>query len=422
MADASPSASDPPLAEGAPVWPHLDTAGERAALLDAVAAFARTEIAPRVADYDRDERFPADLLAKMGAIGFFGGTVPPRYGGLGLDYPTFAGFLEVLSRVDHAIATLVSMPSGLVGSSLLRYGTEDQRQRWLVPLAQGRTFGAAALTEPDAGSDVAGLTTRYAHEADGFRLDGTKAWISNLDIASFFVVFATADPALRHRGISAFIVPRDTPGLSLRPQVDKLGFRPIAAGDVVLDGVRVPRDALLGEEHDGFAVAMIAVESGRLGVAARALGLAQACLDDAAAYARRRQAFGKTIAEFQIVQSKITDMRVGITTARLLVQACAADMEAGGATRQLTSMTKMYASDMAARAAADAVQILGSAGVSSAGRVGRFYRDAKVMQIVEGSNDLHRALIGELELGLRQARPAAGPVSGSADADGRAGP
>lgn len=408
MADGRlPAAGNAPPVASTPVaeWPHLGSVGSGPALLAAVTAFAEAEIAHRVVDYDRDERFPEDLLAQMGSVGFFGGTVPVRYGGLGLDYPTFAAFLEELSRIDHSIATLVSMPSGLVGASLLRYGTEHQRQRWLVPLAQGKTFGAAAITEPDAGSDVAGLTTRYLSEDGDFVLTGAKAWISNLDIASFFIIFATSDPALRHRGISAFIVPRDTPGLVLRPQADKLGFRPITVGDILLDEVRVPREALLGEEHDGFAVAMVAVESGRLGVAARSLGLAQACLDDAVAFAGRRKAFGRTVAEFQIVQSKITDMRVGITTARLLVQACAAEIEAGRGSRQLTSMTKMYASDVAARSAADAVQILGSAGVSGAERVGRFYRDAKVMQIVEGSNDLHRALIAEFELGLRNSTP-----------------
>jgi alkylation response protein AidB-like acyl-CoA dehydrogenase len=337
----------------------------------------------------------------MAALGFFGGVIPVEMGGLGLDYPTFADLIERISMTCQILGTLVSMPSGLVGASIERFGTEEQRERWLRPLAQGEIFGAAAVTEPGSGNDVAGMTTTYRRDGDQFVLSGAKAWISNLDIASFFVTFASFDRSLRHRGVTAFIVPRDTPGLGLNPYEDKLGFRPLCTGEVVLDEVRLGPDAVLGTEGDGFGVAMTAVERGRLGVAARAVGMTQACLDDSVAYARERTAFGRTIAEFQIVQSKITDMTVGATTARLLVRACAEALGRGERARALTSMAKMYASDVAARSAADAVQIHGAAGVSPEYRVGRMYRDAKVLQIVEGSNDLHRALIGEMELGLR---------------------
>ena len=207
---------------------------------------------------------------------------------------------------------------------------------------------------------------------------------------------------MRHRGITAFIIPRDTPGLILNPYKNKLGFRPLCTGEVVLDNVRLGPDALLGDEGEGFSVAMTAVERGRLGVAARSVGVAQACLEDSVAYARDRTAFGRTIAEFQLVQSKITEMSVGATTARLLSVACAEALGRGERARVLTSMAKMYASDVAARSASDAVLIHGAAGVSPEYRVGRMYRDAKVLQIVEGSNDLHRSLIGEIELGLRR--------------------
>ena len=379
---------------------HPDPA-ERRAIVEMASEFAAREIAPRVADYDRAEELPTDLLERMAALGLFGGVIPVELGGTGLDFVTFSALIEEVSKSCQILGTLVSMPSGLVGGSLERFGTEEQRERWLRPLAQGDIFGAAAVTEPGSGSDVASMTTTYRRDADGFVLNGAKAWISNLDIASFFITFATSDRSLRHRGITAFIVPRDTPGLGLQPYKNKLGFRPLCTGEVVLDEVRLGPEALLGSEGGGFAVAMTAVERGRLGVAARAVGVTQACLDDSVAYARERVAFGRTISEFQIVQSKITDMAVGARTARLLVAECAEALGRGERARSLTSMAKMYASDVAARSAADAVQIHGAAGVSPDYRVGRMYRDAKVLQIVEGSNDLHRSLIGEIELGLR---------------------
>jgi alkylation response protein AidB-like acyl-CoA dehydrogenase len=376
--------------------------GERRAIVEMAADFAAREIAPRVADYDREEVLPTDLLDKMAALGLFGGVVPVELGGTGLDFVTFVALIEEISKTCQILGTLASMPSGLVGAGVERFGTQEQQDRWLRPLAQGEIFGAAAVTEPGSGSDVAALTTTYRRDGGDFVLNGAKAWISNLDIASFFVTFASFDRSLRHRGITAFIIPRDTPGLILNPYKNKLGFRPLCTGEVVLDNVRVGPDALLGDEGEGFSVAMTAVERGRLGVAARSVGVAQACLEDSVAYARDRTAFGRTIAEFQLVQSKITDMSVGATTARLLSVACAEALGRGERARVLTSMAKMYASDVAARSASDAVLIHGAAGVSPEYRVGRMYRDAKVLQIVEGSNDLHRSLIGEIELGLRR--------------------
>jgi alkylation response protein AidB-like acyl-CoA dehydrogenase len=374
---------------------------ERAALVSTVSQFAQREIAPRVAEYDREERLPRDLLVRIADLGLFGGVVSPKYGGLGLDYPTLVEVIEEVSKVCQIMGALISMPSGLVGASLERFGTEGQKKQWLEPLAKGDIFGAAAITEPRSGSDVAGMETMYQRDGTDFILKGTKAWISNLDIAEFFITFATEDRSLRHRGITAFIVPRSAPGLELHPYSNKLGFRPICTGEVVLNEVRVTRDHVLGEEKGGFEVAMTSVERGRLGVAARAVGLAQACLDDSVSFARERFAFGKSIAEFQIVQSKVTDMAVGIETARLLVMACSQALQRGERARLLTSMAKLHATDVAFRAASDAVQIHGAYGVSPEFRVGRMFRDAKVLQIVEGSNDVHRALIGEMKLGLR---------------------
>jgi alkylation response protein AidB-like acyl-CoA dehydrogenase len=382
--------------------PSLGSDDDRRAVVEAIGEFARKEIAPRVAAYDAAESLPRDLLDGMAELGFFGGVVPVEMGGLGLDHQTLAAAIEEMSKVCHIMGTLISMPSGLVGSAIQSFGSDEQRGRWLRPLAQGKIFGASGVTEPGSGSDVAAMTTTYRREGDEFVINGAKAWISNLDIASFFVTFATADRSLRHRGVTAFILPRDTPGLSVHPYKNKLGFRPICTGDLVLDDVRVPVDAMLGGEGEGFRAAMTAVERGRLGVASRAVGMAQACLDDTIAYARERHAFGRSIAEFQIVQSHITDMAVGVQTARLLVRECAAALDRGERARELTSMAKMHASDVAQASATGAVQVFGAAGVSPDHRVGRMYRDAKVLQIVEGSNDLHRALIAEYQLGHRK--------------------
>lgn len=371
-------------------------------LVATVGDFARREIAPRVREYDEQETLPMDLLQRMSELGFFGGVVAERYGGLGLDYVTFARLIEEVSKTCHVIGTLLSMPSGLVGASIERFGTEGQKQRWLVPLAAGQIFGAAGVTEPESGSDVASMRTTYRRDGDGFVINGAKAWISNLAIASFVLTFASFDRSRGRNGITAFVIPRDTPGLALQPYKNKLGFRPLSTGDVFLDDVRVGPEALIGSEGEGFRVAMTAVERGRLGVAARSVGVAQACLEDSTAFANERVAFGAPIASLQIVQSKVCDMAVGVHTARLLVEDCARALQEGARGRLLTSMAKMYASDIAFRSAADAIQIHGAAGVSPETRVGRFMRDAKVLQIVEGSNDLHRALIGEMCLGIRK--------------------
>jgi alkylation response protein AidB-like acyl-CoA dehydrogenase len=374
---------------------------DREAFLSMAEEFMGREVAPRVADYDLDEKIPRDILDKMAGLGFFGGVLPEELGGLGLDFVTFADLIEKVSHTCHILGTFVSMPSGLVGASLEAFGTTEQKERWLRPLAEGKMFGGAGVTEPRSGSDVAGMTTTYRRDGDSFIINGSKAWISNLDYADFIVTFASFDRTLRHRGVSAFIIPRDTPGMTFHPYKDKLGFRPITTGEVALQDVRVGPEALLGQEGDGFPAAMTAVERGRLGVAARSVGVAQACLDDAVAYAKEREAFGRNIADFQIVQSKITDMVVGVETARLLVRETARAMDEGRRARRLTSMAKMYASDVAQRSATDAMQIFGAAGVSPEHRVGRFYRDSKILQIVEGSNDVHRSLIGEIALGLR---------------------
>lgn len=381
--------------------PSWATVAEHADLIALAGRFADDVIAPRVQAYDEAEAIPADLMEQMADLGMFGGVIPEGQGGLGLSFRVFADLIMEVSRVCHVMGSMISLPSALVGGPLQSFGTPEQIQTYLRPLAQGRIFGGAGVTEPGSGSDVAGMRTSYRRDGESFVINGSKAWISMLDYASFFVTYATRDRSLGRKGVTAFIVPKDTPGVSVHPYKNKMGFRPISTGDLVLEDVRVGPECVLGDIDDGFRVAMTAVERGRLGVASRAAGVTRGCLNASVAYARDRVIFGKPIAELQIVQSKITDMVVGLETSRLLVQAGADLMDAGDRARSALSMAKMYASDVAARSASDAVQIHGAYGVSPEYSVSRAYRDAKVLQIVEGSNDLHRALIGEMAVGLR---------------------
>jgi alkylation response protein AidB-like acyl-CoA dehydrogenase len=377
---------------------------ERRNILDTVRAFARKEVAPRVREYDQAETVPRDLLERMAELGFYGGTIPERYGGLGLDHETYAMAIEEMSTVCHMMGLFMSMASGLVGSGILRYGTEDQIERFLTPLARGELFGGAGVTEPHSGTDVAAMETTVERSNGAYILRGQKIFTSNLDIGDFFVTFGTLDPKTPRKGICAFIIPKDTPGLTVRPFKGKLGFRPIATGELLLDDCRVPAENRLGEEGEGLRVAMCAVENGRLSVAARSVGIARGCLEASRAYASERIVFNQPIARFQLVQSKITDMLVGVETAHLLLRRAGQALDEGQPARKLVSMAKMYASDVAMRSATDAMQIHGAYGVLDDYPVARYFRDAKVMQIVEGTNDLHRSMIAELEFGYRPER------------------
>ncbi|MEP7114957.1 MAG: acyl-CoA dehydrogenase family protein [Ilumatobacteraceae bacterium] len=381
------------------------SAADREALRALVRDFATREVAPRVREYDLAEQLPRDILDAMGRLGLMGGIIPEEWGGAGLDHVTFAALVEEISRVDHCLGVIMSMPSALVGAGLHSFGTDEQKKRWLMPLARGEMFGGAGVTEPQSGSDVAGMQTTYKRDGDGFIIKGAKTWISNLDLASFFVTFATSDPALRHSGITAFVIPKDTPGLSVHPFANKLGFRPICSGELILDEVRVGPEAMLGEEGGGFDVAMTAVERGRLAVAARSVGAAQMCLDASLKYAGERSVGGNLIGTYQQIQQKIADMATEIHAARLLVEDCARTLDTGERGRVQTSMAKMYAANVFQRTATEAVQIHGAYGVSDEFPVARAYRDSKVFQIVEGTNEIHHLLIAREMLAGRGVRP-----------------
>jgi alkylation response protein AidB-like acyl-CoA dehydrogenase len=370
--------------------------------------FAQREIAPQVAHYDREERFPLEIVARAAHLGLAGGIVPTDYGGAGLDHVTYAAIIEETSRACHIVGCALSFPSGLVGNSILRYGTEEQKQRYLVPLAQGDTFGGAGVTEARSGTDVSDMDTTVRRDGDDYIISGAKMWISFLGVASFFLTFAHlgVDETTGRKRICAFLVDADRPGLSIHALKNKFGFRPLATGELVLDDVHVPREALLGEEGQGFEISMNAVENGRLGVAARAVGLAQACCDCAVDYARERRVFRRPIGEFQMVQKMISDMLCGTESARLLTYRLAHLKDRGERARAAASMAKMTASDNALAAATSAFQIHGAYGVSDEYPVGRYLRDAKVFQIVEGNNELHRSLIAEDALGMTSGRRA----------------
>jgi alkylation response protein AidB-like acyl-CoA dehydrogenase len=376
---------------------------EQAVLREAAREFARREITPRVADYDRAEQFPREIVEKTAELGWIGAVLPPEYEGAGLDWLSFAMLIEEISRACHVVGLVFSMPTGLVGAGILKYGTEEQKQRYIVPLVRGQSFAGAGVTEPGSGTEVSKMATTYRQDGDSFVLNGAKAWISMLDVGDWFLTFATRDRSLGRQGISAFIVPRDTPGLTLRPYKNKLGFRPLSTGDLVLQDVRVPGENLVGVEGQGYDVAMAAVETGRLSVAARAVGLAQACLDASVSYARTRIVMGDEIGRFQLVQSMITDMTIGVESARHFVYRLAACKDAGiQRPRREASLAKMHASDVAMASATNAVQIHGAYGVSEEYPVARYFRDAKVFQIVEGTNQLHRGMVAEYALGYRR--------------------
>jgi alkylation response protein AidB-like acyl-CoA dehydrogenase len=392
---------------------------ERQALCATARQFSEREIEPYVAEYDREERFPVEIVRKVAKLDWLGAVIPPDYGGSGLDWLSFAMLIEEVSRSCHVVGLSLSLPSGLAGAGIMQWGTEEQKQRLIPPLVRGETFAGAGVTEPGSGTDVANMSTTCRREGDEYIIDGRKAWISMLDVADWFITFATIDRSMGRDGICAFIVPRDTPGLECHPYKNKLGFRPISTGDLVLDGVRVPVENRIGPEGGGYAVAMAAVETGRLSVAARAVGLAQACLDASTAYARERVVMGHSISDYQLVQSMITDMVVGIESARGFVHRLATLKDTGNARpRREASLEKMVASDVAMRAATSAVQIHGAYGVSDEYPVGRYFRDAKVFQIVEGNNQLHRGIIAEYALGIRLSDALRDSVKKGSDAGG----
>jgi alkylation response protein AidB-like acyl-CoA dehydrogenase len=357
-------------------------------------AFAQDEVAPLARAADERGEFPLHLVRRMGELGFLAGPIGPDYGGAGMDYISFALVYEELGRADSSVRGFLAVHAGLVSLCIRDRGSEEQKRRYLPRLAAGEWIGCYCLTEPNAGSDAAGMETTAREEADCYVLNGEKIWITNGNIADLAIVFATRDPAARHRGICAFLVPTDTPGFRReKMEGQELGHRASDHARIVFDECRVPKSALLGEPGQGFKVAMSALDHGRLGVAAGALGVAQACLDACVEFSRTRRQFGKRIGDFEMIQANLADMAADVEAARLLVYRAAWLKQQGLPTTRETSIAKLFATEAAVKAASDAVLIHGGRGYSSNYPVERYYRDIKGLQIYEGTSHIQRIVI-----------------------------
>jgi alkylation response protein AidB-like acyl-CoA dehydrogenase len=367
--------------------------------------FAEAEVAPLAREADETGQFPMQLIPRMGELGFLAGPIEPEYGGAGMDYLSFALVYEELGRADSSVRGYLAVHAGLVSLCIRDWGTEEQKRRYLPLLAKGESIGCYCLTEPNAGSDVAGMETTVRQEEDSYVLNGEKIWITNGGIADVALVFASQDRAARHRGICAFIVDTKTPGFRREKMVGKeLGHRASDHARIIFEECRIPKAALLGEPGQGFKVAMSALDHGRLGVAAGAVGVAQACLDACVDFARQRRQFGQRIGDFQMIQATIADMAADLDAARLLVYRAAWLKQQGAPTTRETSIAKLFATEAAVRAASEAVLLHGGRGYSNQYPVERYYRDIKGLQIYEGTSHIQRIVIARDVIG-RENKP-----------------
>jgi alkylation response protein AidB-like acyl-CoA dehydrogenase len=361
--------------------------------------FARDEVEPYAAAWDRDHGFPRELLARLGGLGLLGICVPEEHAGGGADFLSYVLVIEELSRADAGLGVTVAVHTSACTLPILAFGTPEQRERFVPPLARGEAIGAFALTESGSGSDAGALRTRAEPVDGGWRLVGAKQWITNGGFGGPILLFARTDPATTGtRGISAFVV--DGAAVEVTHVAEKLGLNSSQTVDIALDGVRIGRDRLLHDEGRGFRVAMSTLDGGRIGIAAQAVGIAQAGFDVASEYAKRRTAFGKRIGEFEAIQWKLADMSTEIDAARLLTYRAAWLKEHGRPHTEAGAKAKLFASETARRQTAEAIQILGGYGYTKEFPVERYYRDAKVTEIYEGTSEIQRLVIGRSLLGL----------------------
>lgn len=359
----------------------------------AVRAFARREIAPRAVELDRVPAFPWSTLRMMGEMGLLGILTPEAYGGLGLGHLAYAVLLEEIAAADASHATIASVTNGLPQTLLVRHGSESQRRRWLPRLASGAWVGAFCLTEAHAGSDAAALRTRATPVDGGYLLRGSKAWITSGGEAQLYLVLAKTDPDAGARGITAFVVERDAPGLAFGPPERKLGQHAAITTAVTFDDVFVPIDQRLGAEGEGFVLAMDALDGGRVGIAAQALGIGRAAFEAAVAHAGEREAFGRPIREFQGVAFRLADMALRLDAARLLTLRAAWLLDRGERATKEAAMAKLAASEAAVATCDAAIQVLGAYGYSADYPVERYWRDARVTTIYEGTSEIQRVVI-----------------------------
>jgi glutaryl-CoA dehydrogenase (non-decarboxylating) len=372
---------------------------------DAARAFAGAEILPHIREWDEKGEVHREVFAKMAELGFLGAPIPERYGGAGMDYVSFALLCEELERADTAFRVVQSVHVGLNSLTLLQWGTEEQKQRWLVPQARGEKLATFGLTEPGVGTDAGSLESTARRDGDSYLLNGHKIWISLADIADHFLVFASVDRGKRHKGVTAFVVERGMPGLSTGTLHGKLGIRAGNTGLIDFEDVRVPVENRIGEEGEGFLIAMSAIDQGRFTVAAGAVGLAQACLDASLRYAHERHTFGQEIGEHQLVKQMLANMAKGTEIGRLLVYQAAWLKNRGVRNTRETSLAKWHATDHSVQAALDAIQIHGANGYSNEFPVERYLRNSKAAVIYEGTSQLHTLIQADYALGYREDRP-----------------
>jgi alkylation response protein AidB-like acyl-CoA dehydrogenase len=384
----------------------FELAPEQREIQELAREFAAREIEPNAAEWDREHRFPRAVFAQLAELGLMGTCIPEEYGGAGADFLSYILVLEELSRADAGVGVTVAVHTSAVTLPLLAFGTDEQKSRFVPPLARGEHLGAFALTEPEAGSDAGALRTRAEPDGDGWRITGAKQWITNGRYAGTFLLFARTDQETPGaRGVSAFVL--DADHVSVTRDEEKLGLNSSTTNDIVVEGALVGRDRLLGEEGHGFRIAMATLDGGRIGIAAQAVGIAQAAYDVAREYAKERHAFGRPISEFQAIQHKLANMATEIDAARLLTYRAATLRERGEPHTEAGAKAKLFASETARRQTGEAIQILGGYGYTKEFPVERYYRDAKITEIYEGTSEIQRLVIARSILGLQEPRVAA---------------
>lgn len=379
---------------------NLELSEEQEAVRQLAKDFVARDIAPHVVEWDRAESVDKSIVKKLGSLGFLGLTVPEEYGGSGGDHLAYCLVTEELGRGDSSVRGIVSVSLGLVAKTIAAWGDEGQKRQWLPRLSSGDAVGCFGLTEPGTGSDAGNLTTRAVRDGGDYVVNGSKMFITNGTWADVVLLFARTNDTPGHKGISAFLVPADTPGLTRRTIHGKLGLRGQATAEVVLEDVRVPASTLIGPEGKGFSIAMSALAKGRMSVAAGCVGIAQAALDAAVGYAGEREQFGKAIAGYQLVQELISDIAVDVDAARLLTWRVADLIDRGEEFATAASKAKLFASEAAVRAANNALQVFGGYGYIDEYPVGKLLRDARVMTLYEGTSQIQKLIIGRALTGV----------------------
>ncbi len=385
----------------------LQLSREHEELRRAVRDFATREILPVAAHFDETGEFPYDVVKKMGLMGLMGIEVPEEYGGAGMDTIAYVLTMEEVARADAATSTIVSVNNSLVCHGLYKFGTEEQKQKYLTAIASGEKIGAYSLTEPMSGSDAGNMASRAVLSEDGkaYIINGRKSWVTSGPVADIIVLFTMTEPENKHKGISAFVIETDKPGFSPGKVEPKLGIRASATSELIFEDYHCPVENMLGQPGEGFKIAMTVLDAGRIGIAAQALGIAEAAYEASVEYARNREAFGAAIGTFQMIQAKIADMKTRIEASRLLIYNAALAKERSKTTGERytteASMAKLFASETAMFCAHQAVQIHGGMGYSKEMPIERYFRDAKITEIYEGTSEIQRLVIARNELGLR---------------------